>query len=303
MKKSIIFLCLVIIIGMVGCKNSENQKNGDVTVDATNTVNSGGNETLENTSLTSTSSSFEPTDTISSRGNETPKNQDNKTVDIPANTANSEKNDSTKDLLNFDFQKHTVIINEEGGNRIVLETMEELEEFIKESGYGIIIECKMVNGSISRFYTSHAPLISGETGNGKSRYMTTEVEITKIHFKGLDVPLKNGDKINVYENYYYVSEETPGQLKYYDIGTILSQEWYPMEKGKTYILFGWYEDYKEISEEEKEKTWWSEYPKEQYPIIQPYHWESLYCISVDEAPSVRAYNYDEMWKDVKNKYK
>ena len=117
-------------------------------------------------------------------------------------------------LMVFNPEKHEIIL-EDAGNREVCNTIDELEElFIKPYPNGVIVECKVIDGSVSRVAPNHNGQLDIDNGRPpfaeySERYMTTEVEIIKIHYKGLEVPIEEGDKINIHEWYFYATEETP----------------------------------------------------------------------------------------------
>ena len=199
--------------------------------------------------------------------------------------------------LGWDPEKYEIIMNKLTGDRMGYATIDRLEKAIKSNPMGIIVECKVIGGGVSRVVKVHNSKVVDSF-----RYTTSEVEITKVYFKDENVSLKEGDIIDVYEQYFYITEETPELLERYGPNHIFSNEWYPLEKGHTYIIHGQYQEYREPEPDAIHV--WTEDPKDEFPRICPWFQESTFCLSVDEPAKATelVYNYREMWQEVKAKY-
>ena len=99
----------------------------------------------------------------------------------------------------------------------------------------------------------------------------------------------------MWEWYFYVTVEAETYVTCLD--------WYPLEKGQTYVIFGTYTEYVAPTEEQKYKSGWIDYPQDQYPLIMPLQ-EGSFCISMNAPRKEASFpkNYLQMWKDIKAMY-
>lgn len=120
--------------------------------------------------------------------------------------------------------------------------------------------------------------------------IVTLFQITKVHYSGKDTSIKEGQQILVSEPYHFITEETE-ELDWLKKGTIIAEEYYPMERKKTYVIFGaYYPGYESEDIEEFRTPWLS--------VIEP-----AYCLT-DDSPQdkVNRVGYQKIWKNVKIKY-
>ncbi|GHV09521.1 hypothetical protein FACS1894217_13960 [Clostridia bacterium] len=190
----------------------------------------------------------------------------------------------------FDRTKYTVIAGSDG-DRILPSTMDQLESRVRnlrstsDEAVGVIALCEVAGASINRIDTPEL--------NYNFSHVITPIKLLNIIYKGEDVSLNEGDIKYCEENFVYVTEETPVELERYGENAIISREYDPMEVGKKYILYMFYN---------------TDIPRydhngEQILFICALR-ESVYCIS-DDAPyqgENRTLYYDELWQEVKAAY-
>jgi len=251
-------------------------------------------------------------------------------TDIQTTDSQTETSEIEPDTFVFDSEEYDVQFAENAGEGVRYGSLDRLENAVckfddEDDPCGVIVECRVAGKSVNRTVYRYSAICDLEDGykdipiSGKKRYVTTEIEITKIHYKGKDVTLSEGDIVNVYEHYYVLTEEEALARAMYKTDDVLDgnrvvrnlaigSEWYPLEQGRVYILFGQYHTYELIkpSEEVKYKHHWLDYPEDQYPLIMPVGYqEAVYCISDNEPIRGTAdlpYYYRDTWYDVKEKY-
>ena len=135
----------------------------------------------------------------------------------------------------FDPTVHTVV-NIGTADAIFPESFEEMEATVRKYGQ-IIALCEVVGPSMNRIID---PPIKDRNPNAVygSNHVLTPIKILKIIYQGETFHLKEGEVYYVGEHFYYVTEETPDQLEYYPMHTVITSNGYePMEQGKIYLAY------------------------------------------------------------------
>ena len=192
---------------------------------------------------------------------------------------------TTKDLY-FDPSINEVIY-EEAGDRPVFDTLKELEEhYMVEEIY------KDDNIGFKTAFIVEGHLVGPgkQVQPGFFSRVITHFQVTKIHYLGSKTHIKEGEQILVCEPYYFVTKSTSESLGYKE-GTIIAEEYYPMERNKKYIIFGEYFPGKETHA----------LPEFHDPVLIIA--EPAYCLD-DDAPieGINRVGYRKIWPEVKEKY-
>jgi hypothetical protein len=120
-------------------------------------------------------------------------------------------------------------------SRIVVETLAEYDDAIRFPG-GASVICEVAGPSVNRIIIPPMKERDYNKTYG-SNHVVTPVLIKKIIYQGEELTLVEGETINLMEHYFYVTEETPDQLEYHSMYTIITHEYEPMEQGRTYLVY------------------------------------------------------------------
>ena len=207
--------------------------------------------------------------------------------------------EETNGELNYDPKRHTIAEMREVFVGLP-ESIDDVEKFIIGDNVkhlyggdcGVIVVCKVAGGSVNR--------ITEPDSDGKKIYIfdhvVTPIEIVNIIFTGNnisdDISFKEGDIIYLREDFFYVTEETPEYLEYYDKNAIIATGYYyPLEKDKLYLIYGHYFLSEENSYNNK-------------PLLLPGIPSSVYCLSDNNKyeSGKRPHQYEILWQEAKDKY-
>ncbi len=146
------------------------------------------------------------------------------------------------------------------------------------------IEYKDINELEEQSYVIVKFIVSTSSVDVPKSNVVTDIIIKDIYEKD-NTDLKVKQKIKIKEPYYY--EATYGGLDGgYSSNKIISEDYFPLEKGKTYILF------------------LKSYDTDDIPLLSA---ENVYCISDNNVEYMKEISdfekYKELWLEVKDKYK
>ena len=138
------------------------------------------------------------------------------------------------DTFLYNPEKYDIVYGLDG-DRAVFRSLAEKEEYTCYPN-GLIVICEVAGPSINRILTP--PRNEQKTTVVYAQnHVLTPMKINTIIYKGEDVDVSEGEIKTVIEPYYYVTTETPDDLKQYPMYTILSKSYEPMEIGKTYLVY------------------------------------------------------------------
>lgn len=207
------------------------------------------------------------------------------------------KTASKEALFYFDPNVYQNVSDGCAGDRNIPHSLADLEQmtkydFDKLTPTGTIIQCVVSGPSINRIMEPPLDQWKLDVVYGVN-HVLTPVTITDILYAGEDVDLVLGETYYLMEPFFYVTEETPDYLEVHGPGTIVAQEYTPMQKGNEYIVFGRYE-HSEMYDYQGEQ------------ILDPISYEGVMCFASEakaKAISISGNdNYWSIWRETMAKY-
>ena len=207
--------------------------------------------------------------------------------------------DNSPETFSFDPQKHKIVGDGSSGNRIIPQSIQEVEDFVR-FGYGdtpytrgAIVICSISGESINRIV--EPPFSEREDGViYGTNHVLTPIKIQKIIYRGEDISIEEGKEYYLLESYFWATKETPDYYEYYGDGCIIAREYYPMIKGNTYLVY--------LNQKSSDI-----YDYKGEPVLYPNHsLEATYCLG--DLQSVKALNitedpnYWKLWKEANALY-
>ena len=207
--------------------------------------------------------------------------------------------DNSPETFSFDPQKHKIADDSSGGNRIIPQSIQEVENSVRfnDDGtpytQGAIVICSISGESINRII--EPPDSEREPGVVYGiNHVLTPIKIQKIIYCGEDTCIEEGKEYYLAEPYFLVTKGTPDYYEYFGDGCIIAGEYYPMTKGNTYLIY--------LTQESSEI-----YDYQGEPVLNAnYLQEGTYCLG--DLQSVKALhitedpNYWKLWEEANALY-
>jgi len=204
-----------------------------------------------------------------------------------------------KGAFAFNPKKYTIVGNPYSGNRFVPQSIQDLEKLVRFDFFGepitdgAIILCTISGDSINRIM--QPPASEWESGVVYGvNHVLTPVKIERVLYSGADTSLEEGKEYYLREAYFYVTKETPDYYTEYGKNHIYADDYYPMTRGNTYLVYV------------KQKSHDLYDYKGEPTLSQITRQEAVYCLGdISRAKSVcniDSENYWKLWNEARSLY-